>query len=500
MAFCAHAILDEDPLVVPDTVDDLRFSDNPLVIGDPKIRFYAGVPVATGEGLNLGTLCVIDHVPRQLSDFQLGALQTLAHQVELQFKLREKIAQLQIQENQIRNQASQWEAVARVASAVATSSDHEQVLTALRGAVEGAISLDGLALVELDGDDAIVVASWERNDGIFPKGARLEGAGRYQHLHLKQTYRIANLANSEHATERAIAAKFGTTSFVRLPLFSGGTLTGALVVMRTVEAPFSDADVALLEALAPHLAHVLLNVKSQLAARVLVELKDRLSAFLVHDLKNPLSVVSTNLEWLQENEVAPDRREAIEDSRSAVSDLLTMILDLLDTGRAEDGRLQVAPEPTQLGPFLNDIVRGHRGLLRDRVLNMTVEGAPYVLARIDPILFRRVVGNLIGNSVRFAQQSVAVGAVDRGDHLVIYVENDGPSIPAEQRSRLFQKYGQLGDATVAPQSRGLGLYFCRMVVEGHQGVISVADRVGGGARFEIRLPVAGEARTSALVR
>ena len=86
-----------DPLVVPDTVDDPRFSDNPLVIGDPKIRFYAGVPVATGQGPKLGTLCVIDHVPRQLSDFQLGALQTLAHQVELQFKPREKIAQLQIQ-------------------------------------------------------------------------------------------------------------------------------------------------------------------------------------------------------------------------------------------------------------------------------------------------------------------------------------------------------------------------------------------------------------------
>lgn len=90
-SICAHAILGNDVLVVPDIAADARFVDNPLVTGHPKLKFYAGALITTPGGISLGTVCVMDTMPRVLGQPQIDALRALARQVMMQLELRKML-------------------------------------------------------------------------------------------------------------------------------------------------------------------------------------------------------------------------------------------------------------------------------------------------------------------------------------------------------------------------------------------------------------------------
>jgi len=90
-SFCAHAIQQEDLFVVPDTLKDPRFKENPMVLGEPHIRFYTGAPLINEEGFALGTLCVIDRQPRELDSEQKEALWALSRLALGQMELRQNL-------------------------------------------------------------------------------------------------------------------------------------------------------------------------------------------------------------------------------------------------------------------------------------------------------------------------------------------------------------------------------------------------------------------------
>ncbi len=99
-AFCAQTIMEREILIIEDLQSDYRFSQNPFVTQAPYARFYAGVPVFSGEGMALGSLCVLDRVPRKLSDDQKNALKALAEQVHDQMELRKNLFELRITVNE----------------------------------------------------------------------------------------------------------------------------------------------------------------------------------------------------------------------------------------------------------------------------------------------------------------------------------------------------------------------------------------------------------------
>ena len=153
LAFCAHAINGETLFEVENALLDPRFRDNPLVTGAPDIRFYAGMPLADSEGHNLGTLCVIDRQPRQLSVQQKGALKLLAQQAINLFELR-------LQTRQQQEQAALHKAIL---SSVGTAVLITDMAGVIRQASPGVLPLLGYEVDALVGQSlGLVLADEER--------------------------------------------------------------------------------------------------------------------------------------------------------------------------------------------------------------------------------------------------------------------------------------------------------------------------------------------------
>jgi signal transduction histidine kinase len=110
-AFCAHAILQDDVMVVSDASTDPRFLDNPLVRGEPKIRFYAGAPLWVGDGLSMGTLCVIDREPRELDEHGRACLEDLATLVVEAMEHHQRIRHLESTQRELSSTHEELEAI-----------------------------------------------------------------------------------------------------------------------------------------------------------------------------------------------------------------------------------------------------------------------------------------------------------------------------------------------------------------------------------------------------
>ena len=155
MAFCAHAIDQQGLFVVPDAEHDPRFSQNPLVRGDPNIRFYAGSPLVMDNGFALGTLCVIDRVPREMTAGQREALEALGREVVTHLELRRTVSRLRQTQLELQRAQSNSE---NLLLAVLPESIARRLM---RGEQHIADSFDQVSILFADIDDFASIADRE---------------------------------------------------------------------------------------------------------------------------------------------------------------------------------------------------------------------------------------------------------------------------------------------------------------------------------------------------
>jgi signal transduction histidine kinase len=391
-----------------------------------------------------------------------------------------------------RRQAEWWEVMARVAEAVAARRDFGEILAVCDKTIAPLVQFDAIGLFELRGGEGRVIAALVDGQPLATRGLGLGGLERViDELTQRRTISVADLR--ERFPAEHVLSQSEMRSLLLVPLTSGGELVGVLGAARRKLSPFAPADGELMERVGVHMAHAISNGRAHLRSQELASLKERLSLLLVHDLKNPLSIVKVNLDLLAEDGgFGPEeRREILDEAINATDRLLTMIVDLIEISRAEENGLQLQLVEADLAQLLSAVVMRHRALARVRSVSLDLDVPSSLLARFDAPYFQRVLENILGNALRYAATGgrVHVGAVELADRVVISLENDGPHIPPALQSRLFEKYGAVDSSSGQRLgNRGLGLYLCRLVVEGHGGAIGVRNLDGTGVRFEITLP------------
>ena len=446
VSFCAHAIMGDDVLVVPDAAADARFLASPLVTGEPKVRFYAGAPLITPDGHNIGTLCVMDRCARVLAPHQIEALRILSRQAVAQLELRRRSA------------------------------------ASVLGIMEAAP--DGIAVVTAEG----VIEMANAQLGTMFGYAAGELVGQPVEILVPGKYR------GSHGTHRA---SYGASPRVR-PMGMGLDLTG--VRKDGTEVPVEISLSPLEVGPRPRIVAAVRDITWRRWAED--ELKHRLESLQrsnaeleqfayvsSHDLQEPLRMVSAYTQLLADrygDRLDSDAKEFIGYAVDGAKRMQQLIADLL-----EFSRVRTRGDALQL-VALDDVVAG---VCRD--LESSISGAGAVVTHADlPTVsgdaaqLGRLFQNLIGNAVKFhgaEPPRIHVGAELGQSEWIISVRDNGIGIAPQHRERVFVIFQRLHSRAEFPGT-GIGLAIAKRIVERHGGRIWVEPATPRGSIFRFTLP------------
>jgi signal transduction histidine kinase len=230
-----------------------------------------------------------------------------------------------------------------------------------------------------------------------------------------------------------------------------------------------------------------------LALRREQRLRNELTQLIVHDLKSPLSVITSGINLLSKGNLGPVstiQNRLLSSLEQSGQQILYMIDDLLDVERLEAGVLTMQYGNLSVSRMLQGVIDKYQIVASAHKQQLTLSyppGLPSV--RADKRLLERVFNNLLTNALKFIPEA---GHIDiyvsiEGEYLVVKVADDGPGVPNKDKERIFEKFAQVEGTE--RRGAGLGLTFCKMVIEEHNGILAVEDSMMGGALFKVQLPI-----------
>ncbi len=311
---------------------------------------------------------------------------------------------------------------------------------------------------------------------------------------------VSNKAQADTRLLADQASQLALQSCIIAPINRGPEILGLLMVAdRTAHtAAFTDEDLNLLLALAGQATVAVenqrLHEEIKRANGILQEydrLKSEFVGIVAHDFRRPLMAIRGFAELvLEEPELgAESRAEFMRTVISETEHLALLANDTLLITQIETGQFSFNFTEVDLGPFILDAVP--LGLSEHSVLMDVPQGFPKIWA--DPERLHQVLTNLVTNAVKYspAGGSITVRCRERGSqHIVIEVIDHGLGIPPEQIGRLFQKFQRVrSEEHYKISGTGLGLYICRLIVEGHGGQLWVESEFGKGSTFGLALPL-----------
>lgn len=485
-AFCAHAILQRDVLVVPDTFLDERFRENPLVTGGPRIRFYAGAPLELAEGRRIGTLCVIDTVARELDSAQRDGLAALARQVVAQIELRRLASKLQAAHAR---QSLFEQQLQRFNLEMKALVDHRTAeLKAERDRAELYFDIAASMMVVADTRGRVLRANMMAANVLGLPGSSLPGSDWFELC----------FPESERADARAFFDRLVTDEDESVHRFRGyvltadgerrvvswhtarlrdehGTTTGLLGVGEDITARLKAEE---------QLQSTLTELeRSNIALRQFVHVAS-------HDLREPINSILNFAKLLKRDAGEADavRRERFVDFIVRGGERLRMLVDdLLAFVRLDVTEARM--EPVNLA----DLVEETRQSLTAAIARSaaTIRVAPLPAIRGDRSLLGLLLQNVIDNALKFhapgktPEVEIDCGLV--GNELHLAIRDNGIGIAPEYQERIFEAFQRL-HSHAEYEGTGLGLALSRRIADMHRGRIFVESQPGNGSRFVLALP------------
>lgn len=455
---------------VSDLATDTRFASNALVISEPKIRFFAGVPILSSEGAVIGALSVYDRTARSITDAQLQLLRTYASQVSAHVNSRRRL-------HEATDRAAHYDSVKQAL----TESDErfrelfdnvDDFIMTFRN--DGRIlHVNSAAAIALGGD------SGELPNAIFD----------LVHPEARVAFR--------EALERVVRSRSAERVETTLMRGSGGrvivdgTLIPKVVDDYVMLVRVIFRDITERKRIEVELSH------ARDAALESARLKTQFLSNISHEIRTPIHALTGMLGLLLESPLAPEQRDFATTARASADALLAIINNILHVSRLEAGKLSISIADFDVVTTVERVVEVMKIAAQEKGIEFKAEYDPALPAvvRGDPGRYRQVLVNLLTNAVKFTERgrvTVRVGVERETDtHTLVRlaVVDTGIGVPEQGRERIFTSFYQVdGSTTRLHGGMGLGLSIAKQLVDLMGGVIGCDSLEGEGSTFWFTIP------------